>query len=101
MAGETVQITNELLYFVQNKSDVMLYEMVVKLTSDFHDNEQIERAKDIIFNKLENIVSPNDERKLRNRTHIGADKKMKNMEDLLNIYLMLPPLCQFFFKKSI
>ena len=44
MMDETVQITNELLCFVQNKSDILPYD-VVKLTSDIYYNEQIEKLK--------------------------------------------------------
>ena len=65
--------------------------MVVKLTRDLYDDEQIERAKDIRFSIFGKHCITNDKRNPRNRTHIGADKRVKNTDDLLNVYLMLPP----------
>ena len=49
MTDETVTIINELSCFVQNNSNITPYEMIVKLTSDSYDKEQIEKAKYIIF----------------------------------------------------
>ena len=80
MADETVTITNELLYFVQNKRDVMHLEMIVKLTSDFYDNEQIEKAKDIVFKLLEN------ERKPRN-DHILVQRKRLKMWKICSTFI--------------
>ena len=48
MADETVPITNELLCFIQNEIDVIPYEMVVKLTSNFHDDVRKDQGYNMV-----------------------------------------------------
>ena len=79
---------NEVLSFICNKVNIMPYEMIVKLCMDFYSNEDVESAKDILFNTA---FSDTDEDKPRNIKRRGAGKRQSDLQDILNIFLELTP----------
>ena len=86
-------IVNELLCFISNKAYIMTYELVVKLCNDFYNDEDVKNAKDIIWTVLESkeVAYPEGHRKPRKLRHNGTDKRLKDIQDILNVYLELPP----------
>ena len=88
--NESVRI-NELLCFISNKSETMTYELVVKLCVGFYDEAIIKESKDEIWEVLDATSFPDNHSKPRKKSHRGSDKKKKDIEDKLNVFLELPP----------
>ena len=75
-------VQNELLCFVQNKMDIITQNMLVKSIVNFYTDSEIKEAKDMLFDKYGNKVSPS----LKNCQHTGNGKSEKNV---LDIYALL------------
>ena len=58
--------------------------MLSKLCTDFYNDDDIACAKDILYNITE---AHHDRRRVKHR---GSDKKQRDMQDVLNIFLELP-----------
>ena len=71
-------INNELLCYLINKMDVMTHDLLVKITSDFYQSNEIEVAKICLFSVP--VVSQTCGR-LKKRQ--GASKDKNNVEDIL------------------
>jgi len=84
-----LQWTNsEVLCFVSNKINVMPYDMICKLCTDFYSDTDLEQAKDILF---DTAFSHRDDARPRKIKRRGAGKKQSDMQDILNIFLEMPP----------
>ena len=82
---QELPIISELLCFVANKISSMPYDMLVKLCTDFYSENDVECAKDILFNA--STISGESSRKIKRR---GSSKKLYDVQDILNIFLELP-----------
>ena len=67
----------------------MIYELIVSLYNDFHNVEDV--AKDIICTVLESkeVTYPRCHRKPHKLRHNGTDKHLKDIQEILNVYLEL------------
>ena len=75
-------VQNELLCFMQNKMDIFTQNMLVKSIVNFYTDSEIKEAKDMLFDKYGNKVSPS----LKNCQRTGNGKSEKNV---LDIYALL------------
>jgi len=81
-------IKNEVLCFVSNKINIMPYELICKLCTDFYSDSDLEAAKDLLF---ETAFSALDENRPRNIKRRGAGKKQNIVQDILNVFLEMNP----------
>ena len=79
-------IVNELLTFVSDKINTMPYDMLVKLLSDFYSDEDITTAKSILYDTA--FCSRDTPRLIKRK---GKDKNINNIQDIVNIFLEMPP----------
>jgi hypothetical protein len=79
-------IVNELLCFVINKLDILPHDTIAKLCGDTFSDPEIEDSKAILFNLC---AMENDRSRMIKRK--GVDKKMKNLNDILNLLHGLEP----------
>ena len=79
---------SEVLCFVSNKINIMPYDMICKLCTDFYSDADLEQAKDILFDTAFVQREDGRPRKIKRR---GAGKKQSDMQDILNIFLEMPP----------
>ena len=71
-------VRNELLCFLLNKMNIMCFDDVVKVASDFHRDEEILGAKVILSGLL-------PEKRITNQH--GEKKTQKSIEDILKLLL--------------
>lgn len=86
--SQNTPLINELLCFIFNKIQSIPYEVVCKLCSDFYSEAVVEKAKDMLFNTLSAMPMDNLPRKIKRR---GAQKKQNDLQDILNLFLEMPP----------
>ena len=79
-------IVNELLTFVSDKINTMPYDMLVKLLTDFYSDEDITTAKSILYDTA--FCSRDTPRLIKRK---GKDKNINNIQDIVNIFLEMPP----------
>ena len=79
-------VVNELLTFVSDKINTLPYDMIVKLLVDFYSDDDIASAKNILF---QTAFNDRDAPRLIKRK--GKDKCLNNVQDILNIFLEMPP----------
>ena len=80
----SVPILNELLCFITNKISTMPYNMLVKLCVDFYKPDVISRARDVLHDKLSREHGP------RHVTHRGENKALRDIQDIVNMFLQTP-----------
>ena len=74
------QATNELLCFVSAKIDIMTFDSLEKLCTDYYDIPKIRKAKDML---LSNVTLPDgDKRKTGRRSNL----KDSIMKDIISIF---------------
>ena len=68
--------------------------MVVRLCNNFYKDDDVKTVKDIIWNVLQSdsVAYPDGHRKPRKQRHNGSDKRTKDLQDIFNVYLDLPPV---------
>ena len=90
VTGNAKPVINELLCFISNKIKVMPYDMLVKLGMDFYSDECVEQAKDTLFDTAFGACD-SDSKKPRKIKRRGSNKRLHDMQDILNAFLELPP----------
>ena len=88
-AGNTM-IIDELLAFASSRMNVVPFDVLVKLMSDFYADEVVEASKQVLF---ETAFSNRNEEPPHQYSHKrrGQDKKSKNIQDIISVFLELPP----------
>ena len=79
-------VVNKLLTFVCDKVNSLPYDMIVKLIVDFYSDDDVATDKNILFQAA---FFNRDAPRLFKRQ--GKDKKLNNIQDILNIFLEVPP----------
>ena len=79
-------IISEVLCFIVTKITTMPYDMLVKLCVDFYSEQEIEKAKDVLFQTA--VDNDGDRWKIKRR---ADGKKLMHVRDILNIILELSP----------
>lgn len=74
-------ITNELLCFVSNKLEVMPYDTIVKVCTDFYPEQAVTSAKNTLYEVL------GDSTGKRCVTRKGNNKKNSELQDILNVLI--------------
>ena len=75
-----------LLTFVSDKINTLPYDMIVKLLVDFYSDDDIASAKNILY---QTAFKDRDAPRLIKRK--GKDRCLNNIQDILNIFLEMPP----------
>ena len=80
-----ISAQNELLCFCINKSQVMPFETIVKLCSDFYSGEEIHSAKELLWELVISVIFPSrkDLRLIRRKSTSTGSKNRADMEDIL------------------
>lgn len=73
-------IINEMLCFVQNRLNILPYDIVIKLTSDFFPSDRIKEAKDLLFDSVKDIR----QRKINRK---GPNKSVEDTKDIATVIL--------------
>ena len=73
-------ITNEVLCYLQNKMDSLPFELIVKIASDFYDDETISQAKIVLFQEVSHPST-------RYRQCRGESKSYEDIRDMLKLLL--------------
>ena len=79
-------IVSELLTFVSDKINTMPYDMLVKLLTDFYSDDDITTAKAVLYDTA--FCSRDTPRLIKRK---GKDKNISNVQDIVNIFLEMPP----------
>ena len=83
-------IIDELLAFASSRMNVVPFDVLVKLMSDFYTDEVVEASKQVLFETAfsnRNAEPPHQYSHKRR----GQDKKSKNIQDIISVFLELPP----------
>ena len=83
-------ITDELLAFASSRMNVVPFDVLVKLMSDSYTDEVVEASKQVLFETAfsnRNAEPPHQYSHKRR----GQDKKSKNIQDIISVFLELPP----------
>ena len=83
--GDDETIISELLCFITNKINIMPYDILAKLCSDFYNIDDINTAKDILYRTA---FTRRDAPRLVKRR--GDNQKIQSIHDMLNIFLEMP-----------
>ena len=88
--GASSMIIDELLAFASSRMNVVPFDVLVKLMSDFYTDEVVEASKQVLF---ETAFSNRNEEPPHQYSHKrrGQDKKSKNIQDIISVFLELPP----------
>ncbi|XP_070537508.1 uncharacterized protein [Ptychodera flava] len=84
-SSKDVLIVNELLCFLVNKMDVMPTDILSKVCCDFYEDSQIENSKKELFDLCSSATST------RFRRRQGQNKKLNNVQDILNLLHEVDP----------
>ena len=79
-AGDRVPIINEVLCFIQNKIDILDFDIIVQLCVENFDKATIDKAKEMLFDFCHN---ESDKTVKRGRT--GEHKSDRNLQDIYNL----------------
>ena len=83
-------IIDELLAFASSRMNVVPFDVLVKLMSNFYTDEVVEASKQVLFETAfsnRNAEPPHQYSHKRR----GQDKKSKNIQDIISVFLELPP----------
>ena len=78
---DPVMIHNELLCFIQNKSETVPVDTLIKLTSEFYSEQEVAAAKKLLFNTVKSS------RRCYNRR--GDEKTKNDIGDIVRVILEL------------
>jgi hypothetical protein len=81
-AKQTPPCVNELLCFVQNKLDTIPFDTLVRVCSEFYSYDVIYKSKQLLYTAFDVET--------RMRKHIGEEKSMMEMKDILQVLLEAP-----------
>ena len=70
-------VPNELLCYLVNKIDILRHDLLVKLVTDFYTDEEVELAKNILF---DTVVTES-----RKRLRKGPNKRNSNVADMIAV----------------
>ena len=75
--ASVVLYENEVLCYLCNKVDIMPQDLLIKVTSEFYTDKDIESAKNLLFDLCVKDV--------RNKIRKGADKRKQNIADIVSV----------------
>ena len=83
MTDQDEIIVSELLCFVQNKVDTVPLDTLAKLCVEFYTQEEINKSKMMFFDLID------AESRSRCKKNQGPDKSLKDMKDILHLFLQI------------
>ena len=73
---------NELLCFIQNRVDTVPLDTLARVCAEFYDSDVIFESKKLLYTKCD-VVN-------RLKKHIGADKALHDVKDIVKVMLEMP-----------